>query len=125
MFKPSKLKQYRKSNTSARSKDRFLQKRGYGLNSKPLPGKPRTAGKYRGGANNFKRKVNNAIKSRKPASQTRFSNVNVLKLAVDQLKRKLDKCEKKNKKLEELNIELSAWKHSMQKLTKKINRGNI
>lgn len=89
------------------------------------PRLPRTAGKYRGGANNFKRKVNNAILSRKLATQTRYSNVNVLKSAVDQLKKKLDKCEKKNKKLKESNIELSAWKHSMIKLTEKINRGNI
>jgi hypothetical protein len=168
MGKPDKSKQYRNSNTKARSKvgirkygpyahktlnkfyaqiksqnlpisntkffkrkaqelikNRFLQKRGYGFNSKPLPGKLRTAGKYRGGANNFKRKVNNTIKSRKPASQTRYSNVNVLKSAFDQLNRKLDKCEKKNKKLKESNIELSAWKHSMIKLTEKINRGNI
>ena len=65
------------------------------------------------------------INSQKPASQTRYSNVNVLKLAVDQLKKKLKECEKKNKKLEELNVELSAWKHSMERLTKKINRGNI
>lgn len=93
------------------------------------PGKPRSAGKmprkYRGGSNSFKRKVNNTIKSRKLASQTRFSNVNVLKSAVDQLKKKLEACEKKNKKLKESNIVLSAWKHSMEKLTKKINRGNI
>jgi len=106
-------------------KNRFLQKRGYGFNSKQLPGKPRTAGKYIGGSNIFKRKVNNTIKSRKPSSQTRYRNVNVLKSAVDQLKKKLQACEKENNKLKKSNIELLAWKHSMKKLTEKINRGNI
>ena len=90
-----------------------------------MPGKPRTAGKYIGGSNIFKRKVNNTIKSRKPSSQTRYSNVNVLKSAVDQLKKKLQACEKENNKLKKSNIELLAWKHSMKKLTEKINRGNI
>ena len=77
------------------------------------------------GGSNFKRNLNNTIKSSKPASQTRYSNVNVLKTTFDQLKRKFDQCEKKNKKLKESNIELLAWKHSMKKLSEKINRGNI
>jgi hypothetical protein len=98
----------------------FLTSRRKGFGSKPLPGGGGKHGSSMRGGNSFKRKVNKSIRSSKSASQTRYSNVNVLKTAFDQLKKKLAKCEQKNK---EQKDELSAWKHSMGKLTKKINRG--
>jgi len=92
-----------------------------------LPKGSRKAGKItqRGGSNSFKTTFTNFTGSPKHAAQTKYRNISVLKQAIDQLKKKLQACEKKNKKLKESNIELSAWKHSMIKLTEKINRGKI
>jgi hypothetical protein len=83
--------------------------------------------KFKGGSgySSFQNKVTKIIQSSKPASETRSKDISVLKNAIDQLKKLLEQCKTENKQLKEEKIVLLGWKYAMEKLTKKINQGNI